>query len=326
VTDGSVDSLSVRPATSDDDPAVLELLRSSLGWQPSEYHADFFLWKHRRNPFGASPAWLACVDDQIVGYRTMMRWRFEQDGAQLDAVRAVDTATHPDHQGRGIFTKLTLAAIDDLRAQSVSFVFNTPNDKSRPGYLKMGWHEVGRVPISISPRRLSSLPKLARSMHPAEKWSEPTAVGLPAREALRDDSSLKDLLSSQPPPPAGALRTVRTPEYLAWRYEFPALEYRVVLRGRELADGFAVFRLRKRSAIVEATVCELLTPEADRQARAELFRRVRRSVDADAVVKVADGLYRLPRQGPMLTARPVNTVHLPARSGWKLSLGDVELF
>jgi GNAT superfamily N-acetyltransferase len=318
--------LSVRPATSDDDEAVLELLRSSLGWQPSEYHADFFLWKHRRNPFGVSPAWLACVDDQIVGYRTMMRWRFEQDGKQVNAVRAVDTATHPDHQGRGIFTKLTLAAIDDLPAQSVSLVFNTPNDKSRPGYLKMGWHEVGRVPISISPRRLSSLPKLARSMHPAEKWSEATDVGLPAREALQDDTSLKELLATQPASPPDALRTARTPEYLAWRYDFPALEYRVLLRSRELADGFAVFRLRRRSAIVEATVCELITPEDDRRARSELFRRVRRSVDADAVVKVADRLYRLPRQGPMLTARAVGPVHVPARSGWMLSLGDVELF
>ena len=71
----------------------------------------------------------------------------------------------------------TLAAIDELRAESVAFVFNTPNDKSRPGYLKMGWHEVGRVPVSISLRRLQSIPRVARSMRPAVKWSEPTAVG-----------------------------------------------------------------------------------------------------------------------------------------------------
>ena len=31
-------------------------------------------------------------------------------------------------------------------------MFNTPNDKSRPGYLKMGWHQVGRPPSSVRVR------------------------------------------------------------------------------------------------------------------------------------------------------------------------------
>ena len=54
-------------------------------------------------------------------------------------------------------------------------------------------------------------------------------------------------------------------------------------------------------------MCELLAPEDDRRARSELFRRVRRCVDADVVVKVADGLNRVPGQGPMLTARALAT-------------------
>jgi GNAT superfamily N-acetyltransferase len=326
VTDGGVGPLSVRAATEDDDEAVLELLRCSLGWKPSEHDAAFFWWKHRQNPFGNSSAWLACVDDRIVGYRTMLRWRFERSDGSVEAVRAVDTATHPDHQGRGIFTKLTLAAIDELRAQSVAFVFNTPNDKSRPGYLKMGWQTVGKIPVSISLRRLRSIPKVARSMRPAVKWSEPTTVGSAAPNALEDAAAVKELLASLPVPSRGSLRTLRTPEYLAWRYGFGPLAYRIVLRGRELSDGFAVFRIRRRGAVREATVCELLVPEDDRRARSELFRRVRASVDADVVVKVADGLSRIPGQGPMLTARALGPVSIPDRSGWNLSLGDVELF
>jgi GNAT superfamily N-acetyltransferase len=326
VTDGTIGSLSVRAATHDDDDAVLELLRTSLGWQPSDNDADFFWWKHRRNPFGSSPAWLALVDDEIVGYRTMMRWRFQHDDGTVDAVRAVDTATHPDHQGRGIFTRLTLAAIEELQAESVSFVFNTPNDKSRPGYLKMGWHEVGRIPVSLTVRRLRSIPRVARSIGPAVKWSKPSKVGLAAPDAFREASAVSGLLASQPVPPLGALRTLRTPDYLAWRYGFAPLEYRVVLRSTRIEDGFAVFRLRSRGKIVEATVCELLAPEDDHRARAELFRRVRRSVEADVVVKLAEGAYRLPGQGPMLTARPLGSVAVPPLKGWKLSLGDVELF
>ena len=41
------------------------------------------------------------------------------DGQPVRAVRAVDTATHPDHQGRGVFTALTEHALDGLRDDGV---------------------------------------------------------------------------------------------------------------------------------------------------------------------------------------------------------------
>src|SRR4029079_3500391 len=101
-------------------------------------------WKHVDNAFGRSPMWVACDGERIAGFRAFMRWEFEGAGEVKRAVRTVDTATHPDYQGQGIFTKLTLAGLEELAAEGVDFVFNTPNDKSRPGYLKMGWHVLGR--------------------------------------------------------------------------------------------------------------------------------------------------------------------------------------
>jgi GNAT superfamily N-acetyltransferase len=326
MTDERASSLLIRSATREDDAEVLELLRSSLGWQPSEYDADFLWWKHHLNPFGVSPAWVACIGNQIVGYRTMLRWMFERDDGCIRAVRAVDTATHPDHQGRGIFSKLTMRALDDLRAEQVSLVFNTPNDKSRPGYLKMGWQEVGKPPINISLRRRRSIARVARSIEPAEKWSEQTAVGLPAHEVLQEEAAIGALLSSLPPLPSGALRTRRSPAYLEWRYGFGPLAYRAVLRKDTPDDGLGIFRLRRRGAIVEATVCELLVPYDDPRARAELLRRVRRCVDSDVVVSAATAPRLLTRGGPMLTARSLGAIDIPPLSGWKLSVGDFELF
>jgi GNAT superfamily N-acetyltransferase len=95
--------LEVREASDDDLPQVLELLQSSLGWVPDEQYADFYRWKHHDNPFGRSPAWVAVDGDRIVGLRVWLRWRFTRSGRTWEAVRAVDTATHPEYQGRGIF-------------------------------------------------------------------------------------------------------------------------------------------------------------------------------------------------------------------------------
>ena len=86
--------------TTADLPAILALARRSLGWNGDDDDEEFFRWKHLENPFGASPMWVACVGDRVVGFRTFLRWEFARtDGAPVLAVRAVDTATDPDFQG-----------------------------------------------------------------------------------------------------------------------------------------------------------------------------------------------------------------------------------
>ena len=120
-------------------------------------------------------------------------------------MRAVDTATHPEYQGRGIFTRLTHAALDELEREGVAFVFNTPNDQSRPGYLKMGWDVVGRLPVLVRPRSVRRALRMLRARTPAGRWSEPTAAGDPAADVLVDHDAVAALLASRPP--TATLRT-----------------------------------------------------------------------------------------------------------------------
>src|SRR5262245_37699869 len=204
----TVTDIVVRRAAPDDTPAVLDLLAASMGWVPDHEHAAFFAWKHEQNPAGVSPAWVAVdpvAGDRIVGYRTFLRWEFEREGAVLRAVRAVDTATHPAYQGQGIFSRLTLHALDELRAEGVSAVFNTPNERSRPGYLKMGWREVGRLPVGVRPRGATAMMRIARSRTAAEKWSISTGAGRPAVDVFADRASLEHMLAGAERP--SGLRT-----------------------------------------------------------------------------------------------------------------------
>ena len=143
----------VRPFAADDLPRVLDLLEASLGGGPAgRRQPELFRWKHLENPFGPSFMLVAEHEGRLVGLRAFMRWRFTAFGDRLEAARAVDTATHPDYQGMGIFTRLTLALLEVIDGH-VDLVFNTPNAKSGPGYLKMGWSEVGRLPVAVRPRR-----------------------------------------------------------------------------------------------------------------------------------------------------------------------------
>ncbi|MEO6122773.1 MAG: GNAT family N-acetyltransferase, partial [Ilumatobacteraceae bacterium] len=131
--------LEIRHAVDDDRAAIVDLLGRSLGSDGDPRYPALFAWKHDENRFGRSPMWVATDAGRIVAFRTFMRWEFERGGEVVRAVRAVDTATDPEYQGRGLFRSLTLLGLEEMTAERVDFVFNTPNSQSRPGYLKMGW-------------------------------------------------------------------------------------------------------------------------------------------------------------------------------------------
>jgi GNAT superfamily N-acetyltransferase len=314
----------VRAATAADRPEILALMRSTLGWDDDARFDALFAWKHDENPFGPSPAWVATDGERIVGFRTFMRWEFEQGGAILRAVRAVDTATHPDYQGRGIFTKLTMAGIEELRSEGVDLVFNTPNDQSRPGYLKMGWQVVGRLALTVRPHSLRRVARLRRARVPAELWSVRSDVAEPAAARLADDSVVGMVTA---PVDAAAVTTRRTPAFLRWRYGFAPLDYRA-LRD-EHAGGVAFFRLRQRGPAIEATVDDVLT--SSRPQRRALVGAIAGFDQVDYVAALAsslgrDGSFSMQRFGPMLTARLVAADTIPPLAQWQLCLGDIELF
>jgi GNAT superfamily N-acetyltransferase len=317
----------VRPATPNDRPAIHELLRAALGWGDDERFGWLYTWKHEENPFGASAAWVAFVGDQLAGLRVFMRWELEHPGGVFRAVRAVDTATHPDHQGRGVFRRLTLGAIDMLRDEGVDFVFNTPNSQSLPGYLKMGWDEVGRLPVAARPTGVRGAMRMISARQPAERWSEPTALGVPASELLAAERPLvASLVASQPA--ATGIRTRLSPELLDWRYGSSRVPYRAVV-AEAPENGIAFVRVRRRGTAREVVVATLLVRGADRAATGRLVRAVRRAADADYVLAIGPepGLVPLPKRfGPVLTWRALCAPVMPPLESWQLRLGDVELF
>ncbi len=315
--------LTIREAVDDDLPQILELLQSSLGWVPDEQYAAFYRWKHHQNPFGRSPAWIALDGERIVGLRVWLRWRFRRQGRTWSAVRAVDTATHPDYQGRGIFRRLTTSSLEKLTTEGVAHVFNTPNEQSRPGYLKMGWEQVGKLPVGVRFRSPVSAASAVRARVPADKWSLPSDAGQPAEEVLADADHLEELLAVLPDE---RIRTDLDVDVLRWRYGFAPLHY----RGLAEHGGVVLFRLRRRGPATEGVIAHLLAPD-DTVAR-KLVAGVAKASGADQVLRITDhpiarvGELPLPGGGPILTWRELAESGMPTLDQWDLTMGDVELF
>ncbi|MDH3680056.1 MAG: GNAT family N-acetyltransferase [Acidimicrobiia bacterium] len=329
----ATDTVSIRRADEADLDEVIDVCGRALEWSEPDVDTAFFMWKHVENPFGPSPIWVAEETDDgqrpIVGVRALMRWELRDgSGSERRLVRAVDTATLPTHQGRGIFSRLTMAAVDDLTADGVDAVFNTPNDKSRPGYLKMGWESLGRVPVVVRPRSPLTLVAMARSRVAADKWGQPTDVGLSPAEVFADDERIDAVIASVTAPEGW--RTPLSARYLRWRTGFEPLACRVEPLGASVDAGFVVFRLRARGELLQLSLLHIVNPRGRSLRRA--LARLLAETEADVLLSsgrspgVAAGMVPLPRTGPILTWRTLADDVVPSMADLDVPLGTVELF
>jgi GNAT superfamily N-acetyltransferase len=316
--------LEIRPASAADRHSINALLRRTLNVGDDPRYDRFLEWKHRANPFGSSYEWVATIDDVVVGYRSFLRLELVVDGTVRPAVRAVDTATDPEHHGQGIFRSLTEQGVDHLKGDGVAWVFNTPNDSSRPGYLKMGWSVVGKLPVAVMARSPLALRHLRRARQPAARWSEPcTAFD-------RAVSAIDHLLDGDAAPPRDATRrwsTNRTSSFLRWRYGLDDLQYRGFSPDESTV---VVFRVRQRGPLREAMIADVIRrPGAETSLRlGSATRTILRATGAD--VAVMSGGRRsptaIPVGGPQLTWRPVCDERVPTIDQLSFCGGDMELF
>lgn len=344
------DAVHIRRARPEETPAIVDLIRASMPDDTVDWTPELWRWKHEANPFGVSPVLVAEADGQLVGLRAFMRWTWQCGAQTADAVRAVDTATHPDFRGRGIFKRLTLQLRDEMEAEGVDFVFNTPNAQSRPGYLKMGWQYTGRPTIWLRLVRPSVLMRALREGQPigGVEGPPPPIEAEPAADVLRRPA-VEELveIAGQAAQDGGSnrYRTACTLDYLRWRYaDIPALDYRAVAAGRGANGAVLLVRTRQRGLLRELRICDAVVgpgPHAGRHAR-DLLREVSQRASVDVVVAMSEGMafkrwlllrarfIPVPYSGPILTTYPLAlSPGLPSPTSlraWGGAIGAFEFF
>lgn len=308
--------MEIRSAEERDIPGIVELLKISLGESLMPKSEAFWRWKHIDNPFGPSPVLLAYERNQLIGVRAFMRWEWKQGNTLYKAVRAVDTATHPEHQGKGIFKKLTLQLVDQCRKEGVHFIFNTPNKSSKPGYIKMGWKELGKLTVNLSPRLLWRKPEV--------DFDQEYAL-TPSRLAELSNSITKLLQQED----QTQLSTHRSLEFLNWRYAAnPNIRY--YLHHNEAITCVIIFRLKSTKAGTEFRICEVFNHHGIHKSdiRATLHEAIR--VSGASFISSASRIPLFPSiqlaVGPLVTINPLHENISLSFETWKPTLGDMEVF
>ncbi|MDF2728429.1 MAG: family N-acetyltransferase [Acidimicrobiia bacterium] len=313
------DTITTRHLDESDVLPVLDLMRAALGEPPLLRRTpELFAWKHFDNPFGRSLAVVAETDDRIVGLRAFMRWDLvTRDGVTLRCVRAVDTATHPDYQRRGIFRRLTEETLDLALAENMDLVFNTPNEKSGAGYLSMGWTEIGMIGVLARPSsRLATDRSPITDTEPENFLADPQpAIPLEVTDRA-----------------ARGLRTPRNEAYLRWRFgSHPTARYFRV----DSADSTAVVRPNVRKGRRELIVADVYGPrpraalrEAGRKSRSGYVAAWFSPGSPERAAAIRSGLVPVPGVTALtLMARPLRELDIDVTSmaSWDLAISDLEL-
>lgn len=308
-----------RPGKEEDIPQIIDLLKASLGESMIPKSIPLWKWKHLDNPFGKSPVLLAVENDKIIGVRAFLKWEFLRDGNTMKACRAVDTAIHPDFQGKGLFTQLTTNLIDQIKEEDIQLIYNTPNTQSMPGYLKMGWEKWGKLPLKMHFHIGSS----TNGKTITSDWNE--------IQPLITEIEKKGI-------PSSVSQTHLVPGFLNWRYaNCPLFPYEFISDGESY---LMISRIKDGKMGRELRITDLFTLDSFGKAQKKDLNKKLKNAQKQSGARFSSfsglsyvnqdainlGILPVLAIGPQVTLRKVSESTDPMILNWGWSLGDLEVF
>jgi GNAT superfamily N-acetyltransferase len=228
----------VREAGPGDLDLIRELYRAVRG---ANRPAAYDRWRYLDSPGGPAPGTLALDGGRAVGFYTLGPAPLGIGPATIAGAQSMDTMTHPDFRGRGVFVALARACFEIAAARGIRLLYGFPNRASFPGFVRrLGWTHAGGIPHWIRPVRPSHHPRLARWPAPLGWLADTAARAWPAGRqgaydvaaGLVDAGRLARLAEGAED--AGFCRVARPPAWLAWRYANEAAQgYEEVTAARD---------------------------------------------------------------------------------------------
>jgi len=154
--------LDIRPAGTEPGQiaAYAALLAEVFGGD--KFSAAAVAWRYRDNPAGTVVGADAWDGERLAAHYVTCPLEAVVEGRVARGLLSLNTATHPDYQGRGLFTQLAGAAYARGADAGYEFVIGVANANSTPGFLKrLAFQHVARLQAGVllrRPKRLGVTP------------------------------------------------------------------------------------------------------------------------------------------------------------------------
>ena len=184
---------------------------------------DYDHWRYFTSPDGMCPAVLAMDGGRAAGFYTAWPVKLRLGGEVVAGIQSMDTMTHPEYQGQGMFVKLANACYELAAGRGFEAIYGFPNPLSYPGFVRrLNLDHSGDIAHWTRPIRPSAHPRVPGALGPLADvalalWPTGSAGGMEIRLGKPEDPELGALLDTWCAEP-GLCRIERTPEWLDWRY------------------------------------------------------------------------------------------------------------
>ncbi|MFC1920717.1 GNAT family N-acetyltransferase [Chloroflexota bacterium] len=124
---------------------VLTLYRQVNSREMTSAH---FLWKFKSGPSGKSIIKLMFDKELLIGFYSSTPFTVQVKNNPVKAALSVNTMTHPDYRGKGIFPYLGKQTYQTCRQKGIKFVYGFPNNNIYESRIKkLDWVGFGKMSI-----------------------------------------------------------------------------------------------------------------------------------------------------------------------------------
>jgi len=152
----------------------LEAVASMLAFtfrKPRMFTAPYLRWLYRDNPDGRAFGYNAIAPDgSIAAHYCMIPVWFHLNGEVLRAGLGINTATHPDHEGKWLFLKVAHKTIAEATEKGYAFLTGVANQNAEKLCLRLGYQPLARLDAAIGTGRSLQLPPANASFF--RYWSQ----------------------------------------------------------------------------------------------------------------------------------------------------------
>ena len=112
---------------------IIDLFPSA--YQGRKKSRQYFEYRLGKTPFGKPIIYLMKFKKEIIGFYAVHPVKLKIDNSTILAGYSYLTMTHPNHVGRGIFTKLAKKTFEDAKKKKYQFIFGFANKNSLPNFI-----------------------------------------------------------------------------------------------------------------------------------------------------------------------------------------------
>jgi GNAT superfamily N-acetyltransferase len=115
-----------------------------------KYTQAFLCWQYLNNPDGKVIGYNAYHDNKLVAHYACQPQQWRINKTPVSAMLSLNTATHPQHQGKGLFTKLANETYRLGKTHGIKFVIGVANQNSYYGFInKLSFQSLGALHAKI---------------------------------------------------------------------------------------------------------------------------------------------------------------------------------